>query len=310
MDNPGTEHSQTGQDARTQQDQHPWWTTVLFTTTALLTAGLFLAPLSLSAQDIMDWANKALGLKNAWPWIVFYALDASAIVSVLIAVYFAHKGRRPGVVQVLVWVVAAISAWAQYKHGLRTKEERPDAWWFFPTMAFMGPIMLEMVLSNYRKIQREKLGQVAKQLPKFGFLRWIPGIGSFIETYGAWRVARLMNLSSYDEAVDMYRTVCPKGGLKVLKAVRAHQDQKTAQQKHTQDLYDNPHQEQPEQKTDTPAAKKRTQDNEKYLEIIRSTWPDEIPSGYKIRKELNVNYNKSKELIEQLEQENKTEENQ
>lgn len=323
MDNPGTEQVVPVLKTTSTGTGHkrPWWIPVLIAIVVILLIGLIAAPVSLSAQDIVNWARQSLGLKSAWPWVAVYALDATAIISVLVCVYFAWKGRRAVLFQFAVWTVASISALGQYKHGTRIIETAPDAWWFFPAMALLGPIMLEMVMAKLRELQREKAGQVAEQMPKFGLLRWIPGIGSFVETYGAWRVARLMNLKTYDQSVHMYRQLCPDGGMRVLKSVRAHQENRTEHKPKTEPettpiqeratrgdlyLYRNPVQEQPIKKQDRTAKKTHRQDNQKYLEIIRSTWPNEIPSGYQIRTKLKVNYSKSVKLIEALEEERKS----
>ena len=194
-------------------------------TSAVLLAGLVAAPLSLSAQDVVKWARAGLDLHGIWTGIVVYALDASAIISVLICVYSAWNGKRSPFFQVAVWAIAGLSAFAQYKHGMTVRNESPDAFWFFPTMALGAPGMVEGVLAEVRSAQRAKKGQLAKQMPKFGILRWIPGIGSFVETYGSWRIARLLNISTYEEAVAMYRHLCPGGGMRVLTAVRAYQEQ-------------------------------------------------------------------------------------
>jgi hypothetical protein len=213
----------TTQNAESQN--RPFWVHALIGIAAVLLAGLVAAPLSLSAQDIMKWAQAGLGLHGTWTWIVFYALDASAIISVLICVYSAWNGKRAPFFQVAVWAIAGLSAFAQYKHGMTVRAESPDSFWFFPAMALGAPGMVEGVLAEVRANQRAKKGQVAKQMPKFGLLRWIPGVGSFVETYGSWRIARLLNIPTYEEAVSMYRKLCPNGGMRVLAAVRKYQDQ-------------------------------------------------------------------------------------
>jgi len=280
---------------------------VLLTSVAVLLAGVIAAPFFLSGQDIMAWARTGLDLHGKWPWVVFYALDATALISVLICVYCAWNGQRAGLFSITVWGVAVLSAAAQYKHGQRISDTAPDAVWFFPLMALIAPFLLELVLAKFRAVQRQRAGQAAKQLPKFGLWRWIPGVGSFKETYGAWRTARLLNLSSYDQAVQEYRRLCPTGTVRVLKAIREQhkpaRDGSAEQEDETTDLYETPVQEQPHKPVQKKEQATRVQDNEKYLEIIRRTWPDEIPAGNQIRTKLGVNYNKSKKLIEQLEEE-------
>jgi len=283
----------------------------------------------------MAWARTGLALSGWWPWVVFYALDATALISVLICVYSAWNGQRAGTFQITVWAIAILSAYAQHKHGQRISDTAPDAAWFFPLMALLSPFMLELVLARLRAIQRHRAGQTAKQMPTFGFWRWIPGVGSLTETYGAWRCARLLNLSHYDQAVQAYRQLCPSGGVRVLAAIRDQEYRTTpgldtavqednpkkysstgqiqVQDRTRTDLYSTPVQEQPllalgEEDRTAVQDKKTTgqgqdKDNEQYLEIIRATWPSEIPAGNQIRTKLGVNYNKSKKLLEAITEE-------
>lgn len=325
----GQEDSSTGQEERTAVQGttgQPRWVPVLIITTGVLLAGLIIAPLSLSGQDIMDWARTGLALSGWWPWVVFYALDATAIISVLICVYSAWTGQRAGLFQLTVWAIAILSAYAQHQHGKRIAETAPDASWFFPLMALLSPFMLELVLARLRAVQRHRAGQTAQQMPKFGFWRWIPGIGSLTETYGAWRCARLLNLSEYNQAVQAYRQLCPSGGVRLLAAIRKQEYRTTpvleaaVQEDNPKEdgstgqggvqvcscpvLYSAPVQEQPALST---AQDKKTavqdKDNEQYLQIIRATWPNEVPAGNQIRTKLGVNYNKSKKLLEAITEE-------
>lgn len=317
---------------KTNAGQTAWWVKVLVSVVAALLAGLVLAPLSLSGQDLINWARTGLGLTGKWPWIVFYALDASAIVCVLMAFRRAWKGQSGGVFQLMVWTIAGASAFANYRHGIRSQDWAPDAWWFFPGMSLLSPLMLELVLLEIRKEAKARKKQVAEEMPSFGFWRWIPGVGAFRETYGAWRTARLLNLSTYEQAVQEYRRLCPTGSMRVLKAIRAREqalyvqpqvlvdlEDKTrdtpvpdpvlkqqvvlpiqvdkAEDKTTDDLYIEPIQEAPVLDETETAKEKRRGDNEQYLDIIRSTWPDSIPPGNQIRTKLGVNYVKSKQLI-------------
>lgn len=204
-------------------DQTPAWMRLLYSTVALLMAGLVAAPMALSGQDIMDWARDGLNLSDKWPWVVFYSLDATAAISVLVCFYCAWQGQRAGLFQITAWAIAGISGFAQYRNGDREREFAPDAWWFFPLMALIAPFMLELLLAKVREVQLRRQGRAPAARPKFGILNWIPGIGSFTETYGAWRVSRLLNIPTYDGAVRAYRDLCPSGGVKVLAALRARQ---------------------------------------------------------------------------------------
>lgn len=316
--------NRTGTEQNTPQ---PKWVPVLFATTAALLAGLIIAPLSLSAQDIIDWARTGLNLAGLWPLVVFYSLDATAFICVLICFYCAYMGQSAGMFSITVWAIAVLSAYAQYGHGMRNKEQAPDGWWFFPAMALLAPFMLELVLRKVRAVQRQRRGLSAKTRPKFPIWRWLPGIGSFVETYGAWRVSLLMNLETYDQCIQEYRRLCPSGGLKVLAAMRAVQqaaaiaeteqntpdpeeptreqrkeEPKTEQEQETEQNSP-PKTEQPKKKPKQNRRADKKLIDEQYLELMRRTWPNELPSGYKVRTELNVNYPKSVQLLEAREKE-------
>jgi hypothetical protein len=193
---------------------------VLLTLVAVLLAGVIVAPIALSSQDIIDWAGSptGLGLSGAWPWVTFFALDAAAAVCVCLVVYCASRGESAGIFGLLVWVFAAMSAFANYQHasGLQAR----DAVWFFPAMSIAGPFLLEMVIRRIRKWVQEGTGQRARHSVSFGFARWVPGVGATRETYGAWRLARLDGINDAKQAITAYRELCPDGSIRVLKALR------------------------------------------------------------------------------------------
>ena len=288
---------------------------VLLGTVAVLLAGVVLSPLSLSAHDIIEWAGSrtGLGLYGSWPYVVFYALDATATACVLITVYAAWRAEKGGVFRVLVWVIAAASAFANYRHGLRPGAPA-DAWWFFPAMSLSSPVLLEAVLHKARNWIRAASGRTAQPMPSFGVARWIPGVGALTETYGAWRVARLLGISRPDTAITEYRRLCPNGGARVLRAIQAElrvrQTGQTTDRpvrvRQTGQTTDRPVRvRQTGQTTDRPVRVRQTgqtTDNS-HLAKIRAEWPTEIPSGNKIRVLLGVNYEIAKRLLTQLREE-------
>jgi hypothetical protein len=192
----------------------------LLTAVGLLLAGVIVAPIALSSQDIIAWAASptGLGLSGPWPLVTFFSLDAAAAVCVGLVVYCAWRGESAGVFAWLVWAFAGMSAYANYSHSVGSAAR--DAVWFFPAMSLAGPFLLEIVVRRVRRWVQEGTGQRARHSVSYGLARWIPGIGALRETYGAWRLARLDGINDADQAVTAYRRLCPDGSIRVLSALR------------------------------------------------------------------------------------------
>jgi hypothetical protein len=189
----------------------------------LLLTLVVVAPIALSAQNIIGWAADAggLGLDGGWPLLVFFALDAAAGVCVLMTLILAATGERAGAFGPLVWVFALASAFAGYRHGTEPDAPR-DTWWFFPLMSVLGPVLLHLVLGYVRRSAQTGTGRRLAFAPASAYRlgRWIPGVGAFAETYCAWRVGRLEGITTPAQAIDRYRQLCPDGGWRVLAAMR------------------------------------------------------------------------------------------
>ena len=188
----------------------------------LLLTVVIVTPIALSSQDLIGWAAAPTGLNLAppWPVLVFIALDAGAGVCVLFTVYCAWRGEPAGAFGLLVWCFAAGSAFANWRHGT-TPSAAPDAIWFFPAMSLAGPALLEAVLGRIRRWFQRGTGRRRRATPAFGWRRWTPGLGSFRDTYGAYRTALLLDLDTVDAAITTYHQLCPDGNLKVVTALRA-----------------------------------------------------------------------------------------
>jgi hypothetical protein len=186
----------------------------------VLLAGVIVAPLALSSQDIISWAASptGLGLAGSWALVTFLALDAAAAVCVGLVVYCAWRGESAGAFAWLVWAFAGMSAYANYSHSAGSAAR--DAVWFFPAMSVAGPFLLEIIVRRVRRWVQEGTGQRARHSVSFGVARWLPGVGALRETYGAWRLARLDHLTDAREAVTAYRRLCPTGSIRVLAALR------------------------------------------------------------------------------------------
>ncbi|MBT8225647.1 MAG: DUF2637 domain-containing protein [Dactylosporangium sp.] len=194
---------------------------ILLALVALLLAVVIVTPIALSSQDLINWAAAptGLGLSYPWPWLVFVALDAAAGVCVLLSVYCAWRGEPAGIFGVLVWCFAAGSAFANWRHS-SVPAAPPDAIWFYPAMSLAGPALLETVLGRLRRWIQRQSGRRGQSMPSFGWRRWIPGIGAARDTYGAWRTALLLGITTLEEAVTTYHQLCPDGSLRVAAALR------------------------------------------------------------------------------------------
>ncbi|MFD6563106.1 hypothetical protein [Micromonospora profundi] len=188
---------------------------------AVLMAVVVAAPVALSAQDLIDWAASptGLGLDRFWAAVVFIALDAAAAVCVLLMVYCAVRGEPAGAFGLFVWVFASTSAFANYRHGTRAGAP-DDAWWFFPLMSILGPALMELVLRRVRKWVQRDDNRRSRTLPSFGWRRWMPGIGSFRDTFGACRTAILLGIDTVDLSIGWYHYLCPDGSLRIVRAMR------------------------------------------------------------------------------------------
>lgn len=188
---------------------------------ALLTTGIgaalalvILAPALLSSSDLLRWANSqdGLGLPVWWAWLAFVALDAAAVVCVGMVTLSAWRGEGGGMFEILTWLFAAGSAWANYRHGLTTPAG--DDQFFFPAMSLAGPLLLHVTLSRVRKWYRVDAGRQVAARPRFG-LRWLPGV-AFRQTLRAWQASVREGLERPDLAVghvqerDMLRRLPPR----------------------------------------------------------------------------------------------------
>jgi hypothetical protein len=194
---------------------------LLLTLVTILLTTVIVTPIALSSQDLIHWASAPTGLNlhHPWPWLVFGSLDAAAGVCVLLSVYCAWRGEPAGIFGLLVWCFAAGSAFANWRNST-TPGAPPDAAWFYPTMSLAGPALLETVLARLRRWIQRQTGRRGQSTPTFGWKRWIPGIGATRDTYGAWRTALLLGITTVDEAITTYHRLCPDGSLHVARALR------------------------------------------------------------------------------------------
>lgn len=184
--------------------------------TTLIGAALalvILAPALLSSSDLLRWASSpdGLGLPVWWAWLAFVALDAAAVVCVGMVTLAAWRGEGGGTFELLTWVFASGSAWANYRHGLTTAAR--DDEFFFPAMSLAGPLLLHVTLSRVRRWYRVDTGRQSVARPRFG-LRWLPGV-AFRQTLRAWQAAVREGLDRPDSAVvhvrerEMLRRLAP-----------------------------------------------------------------------------------------------------
>lgn len=201
--------------------------------TGALSAVVALPP-ALNAENIVGWANTpdGLGLPIVWAWIAFGGLDLIAFVCVLETLIQSQRGRKAGAFALLVWAFAGASAYAGYRHGTLPGSGR-DVKWFFPFMALAGPLLLHLILKRNRVDKQVDEGKRLQYAPAsaYGWKRWLPVTGAFMETYCAWRLGHLEGITKPAVAVDRYRALRPyagRTGLRVLRALRADAERRRA----------------------------------------------------------------------------------
>lgn len=184
----------------------------------LLIAGVLLvavvvSPISLSSQDIIDWAQspQGLGLAHGWAIVTFFSLDAAAAVCVAIKTFCAWRDKSSGGFGLLVWVFAFMSAIFNYLYGKVTPAK--DDEYFFPLMSLAGPLLLEMAIALLKRMIQENGGKRSNHGVSFGMKRWLPIVGAPKETFGAWRLAHLSSIDVADVAVAEFRRLSPEGHL-------------------------------------------------------------------------------------------------
>lgn len=194
---------------------------MLLAVAGVLLTIVIVTPIVLSSQDLVNWAAAPSGLHlpRPLPVLVFIALDAAAGVCVLLSVYCAWRGEPAGIFGILVWCFALTSAFGNYRHS-SVAGAAPDAIWFFPLMSIAGPALLEAVLGRFRRWFQADTGRRSRRTPSFGWRRWTPGLGSWRDTYGAYRTALLLDLETVAAATLAYHQLCPDGSLRVAGALR------------------------------------------------------------------------------------------
>jgi hypothetical protein len=178
---------------------------VLMVVVAVLLIAVVAAPIALSSQDIVQWAGAPNGLGLPWPWdlLTFLGLDAVAAVCVGMVWIAAWRGEPAGAFGVLVWMFAAGSAYANWRHG--TRADAPgDAWWFFPAMSLAGPALLEVTVRRVRRWVQTTAGRYEAPLPHFRLARWLVALS---ETAVAWRLAVTEGYSRPEDAITAARIV-------------------------------------------------------------------------------------------------------
>jgi hypothetical protein len=160
---------------------------------------VIVAPVTLSAQHLIEWAHSptGLGLPVYFAWVVFLALDLAAVTCIGMVTLCAKRGESAGGFSIATWAFALASAFANYSGGTGAGK------WFFPAMSLAGPTLLEMVLGKVKAWARISEGTQMSARPKFG-VRWVPGI-AFRETSKAWAAARRENIAKTADAIAFVR---------------------------------------------------------------------------------------------------------
>lgn len=174
----------------------------------LLLGAVVLAPIALSFQDLYDWAVSVTGLNQPVERAILVpiALDVAASACIVMSIISAiWKRERAGFFGLMVWIFAGVSAYAQYSHGMAEKEagRAQDAWWAFPLVALLGPLLLEMVLKRFRNWMRKEFGETLDGAAGFG-TRWIPFV-AMRETAKAWAASRREGIATAIDAIAFVR---------------------------------------------------------------------------------------------------------
>lgn len=168
---------------------------------------VILAPISLSMQDLVAWAESPqhLGLHGPWPYIVPIALDLAAALCIGMTIVAAQRRERPGWFGKLVWVFALGSAYAQYVFGAAEHDagRAQDKWWAMPAFALLGPLLLDRVLHRTRRWARQEAGEQLTGAAGFG-ARWLPGV-AVVETVQAWAASRREGIPRAADAIQFVR---------------------------------------------------------------------------------------------------------
>lgn len=167
-----------------------------------------IAPLIISGQDLYHWAESTKGLNLPAGFsllipVVFDIAAASCIgMNIIGAVW---RSERAGVFGMMTWVFAGTSAFAQYRSGMSSLREgiALDAYWAFPLIAILGPLLLHLVLNKIRKWAKEDAGIIKRGAAGFG-TRWIPGV-AFRETLRSWAVSHREGIVQWEAAVTLVR---------------------------------------------------------------------------------------------------------
>ncbi|MDQ1294350.1 MAG: hypothetical protein QG608_2233 [Actinomycetota bacterium] len=180
-----------------------WSRRALLVAVSVLLSLVIIAPIALSSQDLVRWAESPTGLdlSRGWAWLVFIALDAAAATCVAMTVHAATRGESGGMFHVLTWMFAAGSALANYRHGTTTTARDDEI--FFPAMSLTGPLLLDVTLARMRRWIRTEDGRQLAARPRFG-ARWMPGV-AFRSTFRAWRVALREGIDKPADAIAHVR---------------------------------------------------------------------------------------------------------
>lgn len=201
---PAAAHPQPTRTARTWDRE-----AITLIAVSVLLGLVILAPITLSMQDLVDWAAapRGLALTGPWPYLVPIALDGAAAACIGMVIVKTWRSERPGWFGKLVWVFAAASAYAQYSHGIAARDAggAQDAWWALPALALLGPLLLERVLHTVRGWIRKDSGAVMQGAAGFG-ARWIPGV-AFLSTLRAWAASRRWGIAQASDAIQFVEDV-------------------------------------------------------------------------------------------------------
>lgn len=169
--------------------------------TAVCAVLVMLAPLGLSAWSLSQWATDELGITGPLAYAVPATADLTALTFIGLTYLAAFRGQGGGISRVMVWVMIALSAVANARHGATIGL---DATIGFAVCPAVTGVMLEVIIRRTLRDALVALGAVDPPLPRFRAARWLPGV-AFLETLAAWKVAVREGITSPRQAVAAVR---------------------------------------------------------------------------------------------------------
>lgn len=187
--------TKTAQPTARHRKRPLWAERAVLGVTGTALAVVVLSPLALSFHGLAGWGRDALGLTEPLTYLVPVTLDAAALVCVGLAFHAMLRADSAGAARLLVWVFAAASALANYRHAHTIS---PDAAAYYASMPLVSAVLLDITLRRIRRSALSHLGALEQPLPRYRAARWIVAPR---ETWRAWCHAVRHGITDPNEAL-------------------------------------------------------------------------------------------------------------